>query len=458
MLLSARTLRKYQTQGSEYLREHGRALLLADMGGGKTVTTLTALLPYAQQGWKTYVFAPALVAETVWHAEVAEWAHLAGLVVSPVVGRERLRWEALEREADIYVISHNNIAWFFKYCDKRDFSESIMVVDELSRLRSRGTWWKQIRKHSPAFGKVWGLTGTPNPNGLTQLWPQVDAVLPGLRNPLGRTHTQYIKDNFYKLPGDGHTLHLFPGRGPKIYDAISPHAFRVDMSEQLDLEPEIIHDITVPLNETDIRLLRKMERELFLEQDGSEISAVNAGVLTGKLLQMANGSVYDDDKKAVALHDYKIAALKDLVEGMQGQPLLVAYSFRHDLSRLRKAFPQAEFIEDAKDMNDLVTRWNAGEIPMLAGHPGSFGHGMNLQHGCNHIAWFGLPYSLELYEQTNARIGPTRQAQSGYKRPTFVHRLLAADTIEQHVVQRLDEKSVDQQSLLDAIKEYQDEQ
>lgn len=395
---------------------------------------------------KTLIIAPLSVAKNTWPAEVEKWDHTKHLTTSLVLGTETKRIKALNQEADLYITNRENVTWLVNYY-KRRWPFDTVVIDELSSFKSsNATRFRALRKVRPLMKRVIGLTGTPAPNSLMDLWPELYLLDQGER--LGKTIGSYRRSYFHPGAGDGHIVYkweLDQGAEPKIYDAISDIAVSMKSGDYLKLPPRTDNTVEVELKPGQMKQYKQLESDFILEaEEDGEITASNAAVLTNKLLQMANGAIYDDEKRVVHIHDQKLEALKSIIDEAQGQPVLVFYQYKHDLSRILEAIPEAKAL-DVK--SDDIDRWNCGEIPVMLAQPQSAGHGLNLQQGGHIIVWFSLTWSLEYYQQANARLDRQGQTQ-----PVIVHHLVAKDTIDEQVLKVLQGKAKGQNALLEAIK------
>jgi SNF2 family DNA or RNA helicase len=395
---------------------------------------------------KVLVVAPLRVAEDTWTKESAKWDHLQGLRVVRVLGSQAQRICALETDADIYCINRENIPWLVKYYGT-DWPFDGVVLDELSSFKSPSSKrFKAMRKVRPLIKHIVGLTGTPSPNGLIDLWAQIYLLDQGKR--LGRTLTEYR--NRYFNPGrrNGYVVYDWVpkvGAEDEIYRRISDICISMKACDYLKLPERVDVVRTVKLDNEAQTVYTEMEKEAVLELGPNEIvDAGTAAVVSGKLLQIANGAVYDEDGKTHIIHESKLDTLEDVIEAVNGRPVLVFYAYQHDLERIVQRFPQARKLEGSAE----IDAWNRGEIPILLAHPAGAGHGLNLQAGGNHIVWFGLTWSLELYQQANARI--YRQGVKG-ERVTITH-LVAEGTIDEDVMRVLDGKATRQDALLEAVK------
>lgn len=450
--------RKHQQLAGDFLREHNRAALLLDMGLGKTVITLTRLselfADFAVE--KALVIAPKRVAEDTWTREAAKWDHLAGLRVVPVLGDQKHRLAALASAGDIYVINRENVQWLVETCGKRwDFDA--IVIDELSSFKSpKAKRWRCLKRVAKLAKIVWGLTGTPAGNGYIDLWPEMFLIDGGER--LGRTLGEFRTKWFSPGAHKGNIVYewrLKPGAKEDIDRRLSDICLSMSKEDWLTLPPVVHNTVAVRMDAKERGLYDRLRRDCVLPLLGGELADMKsfdqaivggtAAALSGKLLQMANGAVYDEDGGVVHIHDRKLDALADIAEEAHGQSLLVFYSYRHDIDRIRERFPQAVEIGGS----ETIRAWNAGEIPMLLCHPASAGHGLNLQQGGHIIVWFGLPWSLELYQQTNARLNRMGQGQS-----VIVHHVVCEGTLDEKVLSALTEKDAVQKGLLNALKGY----
>lgn len=390
--------------------------------------------------------APLRVAEDTWTKESAKWDHLQGLRVVRVLGSQAQRICALETDADIYCINRENIPWLVKYYGT-DWPFDGVVLDELSSFKSPSSKrFKAMRKVRPLIKHIVGLTGTPSPNGLIDLWAQIYLLDQGKR--LGRTLTEYR--NRYFNPGrrNGYVVYDWvpkDGAEDEIYRRISDICISMKACDYLKLLERVDVVRTVKLDDEAQTAYTEMEKEAVLELGPNEIvDAGTAAVVSGKLLQIANGAVYDENGKTHIIHESKLDTLEDVIEAVNGRPVLVFYAYQHDLERIMQRFPQARKLEGSAE----IDAWNRGEIPILLAHPAGAGHGLNLQAGGNHIVWFGLTWSLELYQQANARI--YRQGVKG-ERVTITH-LVTEGTIDEDVMRVLDGKATRQDALLEAVK------
>ena len=435
----------YQTYAKDFVLGHPYCGLILDMGLGKSVITLTALWDLILDSFdlrRVLVVAPKRVAEDTWPREIEKWEHLKGLTYSLVLGSEKQRRAALQRRAFLYIINRENIAWLV---ENTRWRFDALVIDELSSFKSsKAQRFRALKKVRPLCHRVIGLTGTPAPNTLIDLWPQIYLLDMGKR--LGRFVTHY-RERFF-LPDKRSSYAIFSyklrdGAEQQIYDLISDICVSMRAIDHLQMPALIANRVIVRLSKSEHVLYNTLKRDMFLALNNNEIDAVNAAALSGKLCQLANGAIYAADSHAVRFHDRKLDALEDLIEGANGKPMLVAYWFKHDLDRIRERFAVRE-IRESRDIAD----WNAGRIPIAVIHPASAGHGLNLQSGGNTLIWFGLTWSLELYQQTNARLW-----RQGQKADTVViHHIVAEGTIDEQVLDALERKETTQTALMNAVK------
>lgn len=453
--------RDYQQAVMQHIFDHERCNVWAGMGTGKTISSLTALqgLALVDDPFPTLVLAPLRVATSTWPSEGEKWAHLNKLRIRSAVGPLSQRTHLVHGHlADIVTINYDNLVWLVEHLGPL-WPFKTVIADESTRLKSFRV--KQGGKRAQAVGKVahkhvrrWvNLTGTPAPNGLADLWGQQWMVDAGQR--LGRSFSAF-EDRWFRTkraPGQAFGGETTPNAGAEeeIHRLLRDCTITVRAQDFMDLPPLIENVIEVDLPPTAARHYRELQKEMFtVLAGGHEVEAFNAAAKTMKCLQAANGALYlEDGSTWKELHDAKIEALKSVVEEAAGAPVLVAYHFKSDLARLARAFPQGRAL--GTDPRTVVD-WNAGRIPLLFAHPASAGHGLNLQDGGNIIAFFGLWWDLEQHEQIIERIGPARQAQSGYNRPVFVHRIVARGTVDQLVLRRLQTKASVQQVLLEAMR------
>lgn len=433
-------LHEYQEYAKTWIVEHSHCGLLLDMGLGKTLTTLAAIDEIENifcEGNKILIIAPKKVADETWSAEIEKWGF--DFTYSKVLGTTKKRVEALEKEADIYIINRENVVWLVEHY-KSKWPFTFVIIDELSSFKSsKSKRFRALRKVRPKIKRFVGLTGTPAPNSLIDLWPQIYLMDGGKRLEISQTK---FKDRYFRPDKQNgpivYSWALRPNAEEEIYQKIDDICISMKAKDFLNLPPRTDNIVTIKLS--DMRAYKQFEKDLVLELEDQEVTASNSAVLANKLLQMANGAIYDDEKNVISIHDDKLEALEDIVEDSQGQPILVFYQYKHDLERLKKKFPQAEELT-------TVDKWNSGKIPMLLCHPQSAGHGLNLQKGGHIIVWFGLTWSLEYYQQANARLD--RQGQT---EPVIIHHLVAEGTVDEKVLSILQGKEKNQNALLEAVK------
>ena len=396
---------------------------------------------------KVLLIAPKKVAESTWAQEAQKWSETKSLNISPVLGSEKDRIKALEREADIYVMNRENVQWLYEYCrKKKSFPFDMLVIDESSSFKNpQAKRFKAMRKMRPLFKRIVILTGTPAPNTLMDIWAQVYLLDGGDR--LGKTLTEFRCRYFTPDKTNGHVVYsyrLLPNADTAIFGKIQDVCMSLKAKDYLKLPERIDNVITVEMNPKEWALYKEMEREHVLSiADDDDISALNAASLASKLLQLANGSIYNDEGDIVVVHNEKVERLKELVETNEGKPILVFYNFKHDLQAIKEVFPKAVELKT----DDDVAEWNKGNIQMLLAHPASAGYGLNLQAGGNIIVWYGLTWSLEQYQQANARLHRQGQTQ-----PVIIHHLVTKGTMDEQVMKALERKEVGQDALLEAIK------
>lgn len=436
----------YQDKAVDHIVENTRAAMLLDMGLGKTVSTLTAIkyLMFEElEIHKVLIIAPKRVAESVWNAEINKWSHLKNLTISRIIGTEKQRLKALNDKAMIYTIGRDNVAWLCAQFGGKMLPFDMVVIDELSSFKNpKSQRFKALRRAIPSVERVVGLTGTPAPNGLIDLWSQMYLIDQGER--LHQTLTKY-RDLYFtkKYSGWGYDVTEYGEK--RIPELIKDIAISMKKEDYLDMADPVFNTISIPMSPALKAKYDEFEEEAVMElfEGLDEITAVNAAALRSKLLQFSNGAVYDKEKHVHHIHDLKLEALQDIVDEAGGKPVLVAYCFQHDRDRILKKFKGAVKLEtDAH-----IDQWNAGKIEMLVMHPASGGHGLNLQSGGNIIVWFGLNDSLELYEQFNARLH-----RQGQDQVVIINRLLCEGTEDFAVMQNLDRKAKGQDGLMASVK------
>jgi len=435
----------YQEYATKWIIDKKQSGLFLDMGLGKTIITLTAIhdlmFDYFEIS-KVLVIAPLRVAQSTWEDEIKKWDHLKYLRISKVLGTAKQRKQALYTPADIYIINRENVVWLI---EENKWFFDMVVIDELSSFKSpRAARFKALRKVVPLTKRIVGLTGTPSPNGLIDLWSQLYLLDQGER--LGRTLTSYRDKYFLPDKRNQHVIFSYKlkeGSEEKIYEKIEDVCISMKAEDYLKLPKRLDHTVMVDLPEKIKKEYERLEKELLLKLDDGDIVANNAASLTGKLLQMANGAIYDENKDVSVFHDEKLKALDDLIEAANGKPVLIFYSYKHDEARIKERYKNIESLNSPED----IEKWNKGEIEVLLAHPASAGHGLNLQAGGNTIIWFGLTWSLELYLQANARLH-----RQGQKKSVIVHHIIAKNTVDEDVIRAIENKNTNQRELLEAVK------
>jgi SNF2 family DNA or RNA helicase len=427
------------------------AILLA-CGLGKTIITLTAvqnLLFDSFEVRKVLVIAPLRVARDTWPAEISKWDHLGLLRSSVAVGNTAERISALEHKADLYIINRENVQWLIDE-STLPFDFDMVVVDELSSFKNhRSKRFKALMKRRPGIRRIVGLTGTPASNGLIDLWAQFKLLDKGVR--LGRFIGAYRDAYFSPDKRNGQIVFSYkpsPGAEERIYRAIEDITISMKAQDHIRMPELVSTEYRVALSDDERMAYEKLRKDLVLDSSGGQVTAANAASLSGKLLQLANGAVYTDDGKIIALHDRKLDALEDLIEAANGQSVLVAYWFKHDLQRITGRLEKLGVAFSTLDTSESIRAWNEGNLPVGLIHPASAGHGLNLQSGGNCLIWFGLTWSLELYQQTVARLW--RQGQQS--ETVVVQHLITENTIDERIMQVLSGKAATQDALIDAVK------
>ena len=436
----------YQIYSTNFILNNPISAIFLECGLGKSVISLTAIndlmLDYFDVS-RTLVIAPLRVANSTWPDEIKKWDHLKHLNYSVVIGSEKERLDALGKPAHIYLINRENVDWLITKSGI-PWKFDMVVIDELSSFKSyQAKRFKSLLKVRPKLKRIVGLTGTPSSNGLMDLWAEFRLLDMGER--LGRYIT-YYRQNFF-IPDKRNQQMIFsykPKEGSEkmIYSLISDITISMKSKDFLKMPECVMNEVIVTLSDKEQKLYDSLKQDMVLSLEENEIDAINAAALSNKLLQMSNGAVYNDDKESLHIHDRKLDALEDLIEGANGKPVLVAYWFKHDLEKIKDRFDVRE-IKSAKDISD----WNEGKIPVALIHPASAGHGLNLQAGGSTLIWFGLTWSLELYQQTNARL--YRQGQDS---TVVIHHILTKETIDEDVMKALKTKEKIQDALIDSVK------
>lgn len=437
----------YQRYAIDYIETHPVAAVLLDMGLGKTVISLTAIADLLFESFEAHrilVVAPLRVARDTWPAEIKKWEHLRHLTYAVAIGTPAERKAALMAKADITIINRENLQWLIENSGFR-FDYDMVVIDELSSFKNhQSKRFKSLLKVRPHIKRIIGLTGTPSSNGLMDLWAEFRLLDIGQR--LGRFITQYRNTYFVPDKRNGEIIYSYkplPYAEKQIYRQISDITISMRSSDHLKMPELVSTQYEVYLSDAERERYEELKSEFVLRLNDDEVTAANAAALTGKLSQLANGSIYTDTGDTIAFHDRKLDALEDIIEAANGKPVLVAYWFRHDLQRIRERFDVRE-LKSSKDITD----WNAGNIPVAVIHPASAGHGLNLQQGGSTLIWFGLTWSLELYQQTNARLW--RQGQSAGT--VVLQHIITKGTIDERILKALSLKEVTQSALIDAVK------
>lgn len=442
----------YQKYATEFIVTHPVAAVILQMGLGKTVCTLDAINQLMYDSFevrKVLVIAPLRVAKVTWSDEICKWKNLSHLRYSIAVGTEKERVAALNADADIYIINRENVQWLVEKSGV-SFEYDMVVIDELSSFKNwNSKRFKAFMKVRPRVKRVVGLTGTPSPNGMMDLFAQFKCLDMGAR--LGRFITQYRNCYFVPDRMNGQIVYSYrlrPGAEKQIYDKISDITISMKALDHLKM-PELIENrYPVYMDEKEAAMYDELRSDLILPYKEDEaITAANAAALSGKLCQMANGAVYSEGGDTVHIHDRKLEALEDIIEAAQG-PILLCYWFKHDLERIEKKLQELKVSFDRITTEDSIRKWNAGKLDVGLIHPASAGHGLNLQQGGNVIVWFGLTWSLELYQQTNARLW--RQGQSN--KTVVVQHIVTAGTIDEDILDALTSKDASQNRLINAVK------
>lgn len=436
----------YQEYAIRYIETHPISALLIDMGLGKTSITLTAihnLLFDSFEVCKVLVIAPLRVAKNTWTDEIKKWEHLSTLTYSLIVGNENERLSALNEKADIYIINRENVDWLVNKSGYK-FDFDMVVIDELSSFKNhQSKRFKSFMKVRPLVKRIVGLTGTPSSNGLMDLFAEFKILDMGKR--LGYFIGQYRNTYFKPDKMNGPIVYSYkplPNAENAIYEKISDITVSMKANEYLKMPELLTSNYVVELSNSEKKQYDEMKKSLVLEITDGEITASNAASLSNKLCQLSNGAIYDDEQNIVEIHDRKLEALEDIIESMNGKPLLVAYWYRHDLERIKSRFSVRE-IKTSEDISD----WNDGKIPVALIHPASAGHGLNLQNGGSTLVWFGLTWSLELYQQANARL-----YRQGQKNTVVIQHIITKGTIDEQILKALQKKNKTQADLIDAVR------
>ena len=437
---------EYQEYATKFIEDNEESAVFLECGLGKSVITLTAIKNLMARGEvnRVLVVAPLRVGKTTWPEEIGKWDHLTGLTYAVAIGNVAERLSALKAKADITIINRENVEWLI---DKSGvaFDYDMLVIDELSSFKSfKAKRFKALLKVRPNITRIVGLTGTPSSNGLMDLWAEFRLLDLGER--LGRYITRYRLAYFTPDKRNAQVVFSYkplPGAEERIYDKIDDITISMRAADYLKLPSLVMNSVIVEMGDKEKEIYDSLCDDMVVSLGNNEIDAVNAASLSNKLLQMANGAVYGDEHSVHQIHDEKLNALEDLIESANGKPVLVAYWFKHDLARIKAKFP---FVREIKTDAD-IRAWNRGEIEVGIIHPASAGHGLNLQTGGSTLIWFGLTWSLELYQQTNARI-----YRQGQKNTVVMHHIITKGTIDERVLKALEKKEKTQNSLIDAVK------
>ena len=436
----------YQNYAKNFILAHKVSALFLDCGLGKTITTLTAINELMYDSFeisKVLIIAPLRVAQSTWKDEIEKWDHLNLLRYSIVVGDEKERLKALKQNSDIYIINRENVDWLVTKSGI-DFNFDMLVIDELSSFKSHTSKrFKSLLKIRPYFERVVGLTGTPSSNGLMDLWAEFRVL--DLGESLGRYITHYRNEYFLPDKRNGAVIFSYkpqPNAEERIYRRLADMTISMKSTEYLKMPELILNELEINLDEEDQMKYKKFKKEMVMTIQEKEIDAINAASLSNKLIQLANGSIYDEDKKFYEVHNKKLDKLEEIIESANGKPVLVAYWFKADKERIEKRFKVRE-IKTADD----IKQWNMGMISFALIHPASAGHGLNLQSGGSTLVWFSLTWSLELYQQTNARL-----YRQGQKDTVVIHHLITKNTIDEDIMKSLKRKDKTQEALMRAVK------
>ena len=436
----------YQNYAKDFILAHKVSALFLDCGLGKTITTLTAINELMYDSFeisKVLIIAPLRVAQSTWKDEIEKWDHLNLLRYSIVVGDEKERLKALKQNSDIYIINRENVDWLVTKSGI-DFNFDMLVIDELSSFKSHTSKrFKSLLKIRPYFERVVGLTGTPSSNGLMDLWAEFRVLDLGER--LGRYITHYRNEYFLPDKRNGAVIFSYKPQlnaEERIYRRLADMTISMKSTEYLKMPELILNELEINLDEEDQMKYKKFKKEMVMTIQEKEIDAINAASLSNKLIQLANGSIYDEDKKFYEVHNKKLDKLEEIIESANGKPVLVAYWFKADKERIEKRFKVRE-IKTADD----IKQWNMGMINLALIHPASAGHGLNLQSGGSTLVWFSLTWSLELYQQTNARL-----YRQGQKDTVVIHHLITKNTIDENIMKSLKRKDKTQEALMRAVK------
>lgn len=447
------TLHNYQVVAKDFIIGHPYAAVILDMGMGKTATTLSAvneLMFDRFEVTKVLVIAPLRVANTVWSDEIEQWSELRHLRYSKIVGTPKQRKVALQKDADIYIVNRENLPWLVEQCSPY-FKWDMVVIDELSSFKSwQSKRFKAFMAMRPYMKRIVGLTGTPSSNGLMDLFAEFKVIDGGER--LGRFIGEFRSRYFEEGRRNGNIVYEYIPMDYaecQIQDKISDITISMKALDYLDMPELISTKKLVRMTEKEKEKYSQFKKEYVLsELDGLEVTAANAASLTNKLVQLSNGAVYSDDHTVVPLHEQKLDALEDILESANGEPVLVAYWFKHDLARIMSRLEKLKVKSRVLKTEEDIREWNKGNVPVGLLHPAGAGHGLNLQKGGHHLVWFGLTWSLELYQQTNARLW--RQGQES--ETVVIQHIVTEGTIDEEILKALENKDAQQERLIKAVK------
>ena len=447
------TLHNYQVVAKDFIIGHPYAAVILDMGMGKTATTLSAvneLMFDRFEVTKVLVIAPLRVANTVWSDEIEQWAELRHLRYSKIVGTPKQRKVALQKDADIYIVNRENLPWLVEQCSPY-FKWDMVVIDELSSFKSwQSKRFKAFMAMRPYMKRAVGLTGTPSSNGLMDLFAEFKVIDGGER--LGRFIGEFRSRYFEEGRRNGNIVYEYIPMDYaecQIQDKISDITISMKALDYLDMPELLSTKKLVRMTEKEKEKYSQFKKEYVLsELDGLEVTAANAASLTNKLVQLSNGAVYSDDHTVVPLHEQKLDALEDILESANGEPVLVAYWFKHDLARIMGRLDKLKVKSRVLKTEEDIREWNKGNVPVGLLHPAGAGHGLNLQKGGHHLVWFGLTWSLELYQQTNARLW--RQGQEA--ETVVIQHIVTEGTIDEEILKALENKDAQQERLIEAVK------
>ena len=443
-------LHNYQKYAVKFIEEHPVSALLLDMGLGKTITTLTAinnLMFDMFEVRKVLIIGSLRVARDTWPAEIEKWEHLKHLRYSVAVGNAEERIAALNTDADIYIINRENVDWLVS---NTKFDYDMVVIDELSSFKNhQSKRFKALMKVRPKVKRIVGLTGTPASNGLMDLFAEFRLLDMGER--LGRFIGQYRNEYFKPDKQNGYIVYSYkplPDAEERIYEKISDITVSMKAVDHLKMPELISNEYTVKMSEAEKEKYKELKDELILEVQDTEITAANAAALSNKLCQMSNGAIYDDENNIIPIHNRKLDALEDIIESANGKPVLVAYWFKHDRTRIAERLNKLGIVYQEIKSAESIKSWNSGKLPVALIHPASAGHGLNLQSGGNFLVWFGLTWSLELYQQTNARLW--RQGQKS--EIVIIQHIVTKGTVDERILKALKEKDETQTALMTAVR------